>query len=158
MTIDLPLKFTTLNDVNSYVGEFKADEPGQHRVELNGTSATIGFGKRQVNSAYQRGQSRVFGAAQNSDLLRRISAETGGSITRLMTSKRCSTTLTYRQTPYSERVTGPVGHADQFYAHHCLRASGSCASVKVWRNVRYALALSSRLATLKFLISFARAV
>ena len=38
-TVDVPLKFTTLNNANIYTGEFKADELGQHRIELVGTSA-----------------------------------------------------------------------------------------------------------------------
>src|SRR5204863_3762178 len=37
-SVDVPLKFTTLNSVNPYVGEFKADELGQHRIEPVGTS------------------------------------------------------------------------------------------------------------------------
>src|SRR5678816_3078634 len=40
--VDVPLKFTTLNSVNTYVGEFKADELGQHRIELVGTSTSLG--------------------------------------------------------------------------------------------------------------------
>ena len=31
VTVDVPLKFTTLNDANIYTGEFKADELGQHQ-------------------------------------------------------------------------------------------------------------------------------
>src|ERR1044071_3619399 len=34
LVVDVPLKFTTLNSVNTYAGEFKADELGEHRIEL----------------------------------------------------------------------------------------------------------------------------
>src|SRR6185369_10969932 len=40
-TVDVPLKFTTLNNENIYTGEFKADELGQHQIELVGTSASL---------------------------------------------------------------------------------------------------------------------
>ncbi|HJZ79948.1 MAG TPA: glutamine amidotransferase, partial [Pyrinomonadaceae bacterium] len=41
-TLDLPLKFTTMDDANVYTGEFKADELGQHGIELIATSASVG--------------------------------------------------------------------------------------------------------------------
>ena len=41
-TLDVPLKFTSINDANVYTGEFKADELGQHGIELVATSATLG--------------------------------------------------------------------------------------------------------------------
>src|SRR5262249_62043481 len=41
-TIDVPLRFTTTNDVNTYSGDFKTDELGQHRIELISTSNSNG--------------------------------------------------------------------------------------------------------------------
>jgi uncharacterized membrane protein len=104
-TIDVPLKFTTLNDVNSYVGEFRADEPGQHRVELNGTSAAIGPVSARSTLLISEANREFFGAAQNSDLLKRIATETGGKYYQASDVQTLLDDLTYRQTPYSERVT-----------------------------------------------------
>jgi hypothetical protein len=46
-----------------------------------------------------------YSAAQNSDLLKRISAETGGKYYTPSQAQSLLDDLTYRQTPYSERVT-----------------------------------------------------
>ena len=104
-TVDVPLKFTTLNDVNSYVGEFKADEPGQHRMELSGTSAAIGAISARATLLISEANREFFGAAQNSDLLKRLAAETGGKYYQINNVESLLDDLTYRQTPYSERVT-----------------------------------------------------
>src|ERR1044072_669533 len=47
--VDVPLKFTTLNSVNMYAGEFKADELGQPRIELVGTSQSLGAVRAKAN-------------------------------------------------------------------------------------------------------------
>ena len=46
-----------------------------------------------------------YSAAQNSDLLKRIAAETGGKYYQLADLQSLLDDLTYRRTPYSERVT-----------------------------------------------------
>lgn len=104
-TIDVPLKFTTLNDVDTYVGEFKADELGQHKIELSGTSTTVGQLSASSSMLVSDLNREYFGAAQNSDLLKRISAETGGKYYTTSDMQTLLDDLTYRQTPYSERVT-----------------------------------------------------
>ena len=104
-TVDVPLTFTTLNDVNTYVGQFKADEPGQHRIDLNATSATVGGVTATSNLLVSEANREFFGAAQNSDLLKRIATETGGKYYQPSEMQSLLDDLTYRQTPYSERVT-----------------------------------------------------
>ncbi|HEU4767087.1 MAG TPA: glutamine amidotransferase, partial [Pyrinomonadaceae bacterium] len=76
--VDVPLKFTTLNSVNTYAGEFKADELGDHRIELIGTSAGLGTLSATSSILVSDLNREYYSAAQNSDLLKRISAETGG--------------------------------------------------------------------------------
>src|SRR2546423_2288379 len=80
--VDVPLKFTTLNSVNTYVGEFKADELGQHRIELVGTSTSPSTSLGQLSARATMLVSDLnreyYSAAQNSELLKRIAAETGG--------------------------------------------------------------------------------
>lgn len=103
--VDVPLKFTTLNSVNTYVGEFKADELGQHKIELVGTSQSLGTLSSSSNMLVSDLNREYYSAAQNSDLLKRISAETGGKYYTPAEAQSLLDDLIYRQTPYSERVT-----------------------------------------------------
>jgi uncharacterized membrane protein len=104
-TVDVPLKFTTLNNANIYTGEFKADELGQHRIELVGNSASLGQLNAKANVLVSDLNREYYSAAQNSDLLKRIAAETGGKYYTTGQTQSLLDDLTYRQTPYSERVT-----------------------------------------------------
>jgi uncharacterized membrane protein len=105
VVVDVPLKFTTLNSVNTYVGEFKADELGQHRIELMGTSTSLGTLSAQANMLVSDLNREYYGAAQNNELLQRIAAETGGKYYTPAEAQSLLDDLIYRQTPYSERVT-----------------------------------------------------
>lgn len=105
VVVDIPLKFTTLNSVNTYAGEFRADELGQHRIELTGTSASLGQLSARSNLLVSDLNREYYSAAQNSDLLKRISAETGGKYYTPAEAQSLLDDLIYRQTPYSERVT-----------------------------------------------------
>ena len=104
-SVDVPLKFTTLDDLNMYVGEFKADELGQHSIELVGTSVSLGQLNARSNLLVTDLNREYFGAAQNSDLLKRIATETGGKYYQAGEVQSLLDDLTYRQSPYSERVT-----------------------------------------------------
>ncbi|HKR13509.1 MAG TPA: glutamine amidotransferase [Pyrinomonadaceae bacterium] len=103
--VDVPLKFTTLNAVNTYAGEFKADELGEHKIELTGTSAGLGTLNAKSSILVSDLNREYYSAAQNSDLLKRISAETGGKYYTPAEAQLLLDDLVYRQTPYSERVT-----------------------------------------------------
>jgi len=103
--VDVPLKFTTLNSVNTYAGEFKADELGQHRIELIGNSTTLGQLSAKSNMLVSDLNREYYSAAQNSDVLKRIAAETGGKYYTTADAQSLLDDLIYRQTPYSERVT-----------------------------------------------------
>jgi len=105
LVVDVPLKFTTLNSVNTYAGEFKADELGQHRIELIGNSATLGQLSATSNMLVSDLNREYYSAAQNSDLLKRIAAETGGKYYTTAEAQSLLDDLIYRQSPYSERVT-----------------------------------------------------
>ena len=105
VVVDVPLKFTTLNSVNAYAGEFKADELGQHLIELVGTSASVGALSAKSNMLVSDLNREYYGVAQNSDLLTRIAAETGGKYYTAAESQSLLDDLIYRQTPYSERLT-----------------------------------------------------
>ena len=103
--VDVPLKFTTLNAVNTYAGEFKADELGEHKFELSGTSAGLGTLNAKSSILVSDLNREYYSAAQNSDLLKRIAAETGGKYYTPAEAQLLLDDLVYRQTPYSERVT-----------------------------------------------------
>jgi len=103
--VDVPLTFTTLNSVNTYAGQFKADELGEHRIELIGTSAGLGTLNAKSNILVSDLNREYYSAAQNSDLLKRIAAETGGKYYTPAEAQSLLDDLVYRQTPYSERVT-----------------------------------------------------
>jgi uncharacterized membrane protein len=105
VTLDVPLKFTTINDANIYSGEFKADELGQHSIELTGTSSSIGPVSAKSSVLVSDLNREFYSAAQNSDLLQRIAADTGGKYYQLSDVQTLLDDLTYRRTPYSERVT-----------------------------------------------------
>jgi uncharacterized membrane protein len=105
LTLDVPLKFTTLNAANIYTGQFKADELGQHKIELIGSSGTLGQLNATANVLVSDLNREYYSAAQNSDLLKRIAAETGGKYYTPDQTQSLLDDLTYRQTPYSERVT-----------------------------------------------------
>src|SRR5918998_1722574 len=105
VVVDVPLKFTTINSVNTYAGEFKADELGQHRIELIGNSTSLGQLSARSNMLISDLNREYYSAAQNSDLLKRISAETGGKDYTPAESQAVLDDLIYRQTPYFERVT-----------------------------------------------------
>jgi uncharacterized membrane protein len=104
-TVDVPLKFTSINDANVYTGEFKADELGQHGIELVATSSSLGQIGAKSNVLISDLNREYFNAAQNTDLLKRIAAETGGKYYQLNELPALLDDLTYRKTPYSERVT-----------------------------------------------------
>ena len=104
-TLDVPLKFTSINDANVYTGEFKADELGQHGIELVATSASLGQVGAKSTVLVSDLNREFYSATQNSDLLKRIAAETGGKYYQLSDLQSLLDDLTYRKTPYSERVT-----------------------------------------------------
>ena len=103
-TIEVPLKFTSINDANVYTGEFKADELGQHGIELTANSSSLGQVGAKANVLVSDLNREYFSAAQNTDLLKRIASETGGKYYQLNDLQSLLDDLTYRKTPYSERV------------------------------------------------------
>ncbi len=104
-TLEVPLKFTSINDANVYAGEFKADELGQHGLELIANSGSLGQVGAKSNVLVSDLNREYFSAAQNTDLLKRIAAETGGKYYQLNDLQSLLDDLTYRKTPYSERVS-----------------------------------------------------
>jgi hypothetical protein len=105
LVVDVPLTFTTLNSVNTYTGQFKADELGEHRIELMGTSTGLGTLSATSSVLVSDLNREYYSAAQNSDLLKRIATETGGKYYTPAEAQSLLDDLVYRQTPYSERVT-----------------------------------------------------
>jgi uncharacterized membrane protein len=101
----VPLRFTARDDANVYTAEFRTDELGRHRVELNATAPTLGQVAAQSEFLVAELNREFHDTAQNVDLLKRIAAETGGKYYTLDEVGSLIGDLTYRKTDNSERVT-----------------------------------------------------
>jgi hypothetical protein len=104
-TVEVPLRFTARDDTNVYVGEFRSDELGRHRVELSASGPTVGEVAAQSEFLVAELNREFYDAALNDSLLRRIAAETGGKYYTLEEAGALVADLTYRQTDNSRPVT-----------------------------------------------------
>jgi hypothetical protein len=104
-SVEVPLRFTARDDANVYVGDFKADELGRHRVELSAMGAKTGALTAQSEFLVTELKREFYDAAQNEGLLRRIAAETGGKYYTLDQLDALVDDLTYRKTDNSRLVT-----------------------------------------------------
>jgi uncharacterized membrane protein len=104
-SLEVPLRFTARDDANLYTGEFRTDELGRHRLELNATAPGLGQLTAQSEFLVAELNREFHDTAQNADLLKRIAAETGGKYYTLDQVESLIGDLTYRKTDNSERVT-----------------------------------------------------
>ena len=104
-SVEVPLRFTARDDANRYVGEFKTDELGRHRIELSATGAEIGTVSVESNFLVSELNREFYDSTQNVNLLQRIASETGGKYYTLGELDALVGDLTYRQTDNSQRVT-----------------------------------------------------
>jgi uncharacterized membrane protein len=104
-TVDVPLRFTARDGREVYVGEFKSDELGRHRIELNASGSSIGEAAAQSEFLVAELNREFYDAALNEELLRRIAAETGGKYYTLEEAGALVDDLTYRQTDNSRPLT-----------------------------------------------------
>jgi uncharacterized membrane protein len=104
-SVEVPLRFTARDDANRYVGEFKTDELGRHRIELSATGAEIGTVTVESNFLVSELNREFYDSTQNVNLLKRIASETGGKYYTLDELDALVGDLTYRQTDNSQRVT-----------------------------------------------------
>jgi hypothetical protein len=104
-TVEVPLRFTARDEANVYVGEFRPDELGRHRVELSASGASIGEAAAQSEFLVTELNREFYDASLNEELLRRIAAETGGKYYTLEEAGALVNDLTYRQTDNSRPVT-----------------------------------------------------
>jgi len=104
-SVEVPLRFTARDDANVYVGEFRSDEVGRHRVELTASGAAIGTAGAQSEFLVAELNREFYDAALNEELLKRIAAETGGKYYTLEEAGALVDDLTYRKTDNSRPVT-----------------------------------------------------
>ena len=104
-SVEVPLRFTARDEANVYVGEFRADELGRHRVELSASAAPIGTAGAQSEFLVAELNREFYDAALNEDLLRRIAEETGGKYYTLDEADALVSDLVYRRTDNSRLVT-----------------------------------------------------
>jgi uncharacterized membrane protein len=104
-SVEVPLRFTARDEANVYVGEFKSDELGRHRVELTASGSSIGEAAAQSEFLVAELNREFYDASLNEELLKRIAAETGGKYYTLDEAGALVDDLTYRQTDNSRPVT-----------------------------------------------------
>ncbi|MFL6257151.1 MAG: hypothetical protein ACJ74T_19250, partial [Pyrinomonadaceae bacterium] len=103
--VEVPLRFTARDESNVYVGEFKSDELGRHRIELTANGASIGEAAAQSEFLVTELNREFYDASLNEELLKRIAAETGGKYYTLDEAGALVDDLTYRQTDNSRPLT-----------------------------------------------------
>jgi uncharacterized membrane protein len=103
--VDVPLRFTARDDANVYVGEFRSEELGRHRVELSASAPSVGAAAAQSEFLVTELNREFYDAALNESLLKRIAAETGGKYYTLDEAGALVEDLTYRKTDNSRMVT-----------------------------------------------------
>lgn len=104
-TVEVPLRFTARDEANVYVGDFKSDELGRHRIELTAGGSSIGEAAAQSEFLVAELNREFYDASLNEELLKRIAAETGGKYYTLEEAGALVDDLTYRQTDNSRPVT-----------------------------------------------------
>lgn len=104
-TVEVPLRFTARDEANVYVGEFRVEELGRHRIELSASGSSIGEAAAQSEFLVAELNREFYDAALNEELLRRVAAETGGKYYTLDEVGALVDDLTYRQTDNSRPVT-----------------------------------------------------
>ena len=104
-TAEVPLRFTARDESNVYVGEFKSEELGRHRVELTAGGPSIGEASAQSEFLVAELNREFYDASLNEELLKRIAAETGGKYYTLEEAGALVDDLTYRQTDNSRPLT-----------------------------------------------------
>ncbi|MBV9929312.1 MAG: hypothetical protein JOZ96_30140 [Acidobacteria bacterium] len=104
-TVEVPLRFTARDERAVYVGEFKADELGRHRIELTASGVSIGEAAAQSEFLVAELNREFYDASLNEELLKRVAAETGGRYYTLEEAGALVADLTYRQTDNSRPVT-----------------------------------------------------
>jgi uncharacterized membrane protein len=104
-TADVPLRFTARDETNVYVGEFKSDELGRHRIELTASGSSIGEASAQSEFLVAELNREFYDASLDEELLKRVAAETGGKYYTLEEAGALVDDLAYRQTDNSRPVT-----------------------------------------------------
>ncbi|HEX8189800.1 MAG TPA: hypothetical protein VF586_15700 [Pyrinomonadaceae bacterium] len=104
-TVEVPLRFTARDEADVYVGEFRPDELGRHRIELSAGGPSFGEAAAQSEFLVAELNREFYDASLDEELLRRIAAETGGKYYTLEEAGALVDDLTYRQTDNSRPVT-----------------------------------------------------
>ncbi len=104
-TIELPLKINYGDQVSDYRGEFNPDEMGLYRLEMSARRGGAVLGTAQSSFLITERTREFHDAAQNVELLKRVSAETGGKYFPLNRAKDLLDEITMLEGKNSERVS-----------------------------------------------------
>jgi uncharacterized membrane protein len=102
--VDIPLQFDFSEEGNNFRGEFKADEMGLHKLELSSRKGGASVGTASSSFLVTELNREFHDAAQNTELLKRISAETGGKYYPVSKASELLDDIQYLEGSNSERI------------------------------------------------------
>lgn len=104
--LQMPFNFAAeSSEASDYQGELKADEMGLYKVELTAKQGGATLGTAQSSFLVTELNREFHDAAQNTELLKRVAAETGGKYFPLSRANELLEELTYLEGKNSERVS-----------------------------------------------------
>lgn len=105
VTSELPLKISYTGETSSYRNEFPTDELGLYRIEMTARRAGAVLGTASSSLLVTERTREFFDAAQNVEMLKRISAETGGKYYPLNQAAEMMDEITMLEGKNSERIS-----------------------------------------------------
>jgi hypothetical protein len=104
-TVDVPMTYGVTENSADHRAEYAPTENGLYRVEIEARAKGTSLGRAQT-SFFRTDKSREFhDAMQNVELLKRISAETGGKYYQLSKASDLADEISYLEGNNSERVS-----------------------------------------------------
>ncbi|MBK9313084.1 MAG: VWA domain-containing protein [Acidobacteria bacterium] len=105
VTAELPLNISYTGETSSYRNEFPTDELGLYRIEMTARRAGAVLGTASSTLLVTERTREFFDAAQNVEMLKRISAETGGKYYPLNQAAEMMDEITMLEGKNSERIS-----------------------------------------------------
>jgi uncharacterized membrane protein len=103
--IEIPLKINYTEQISDYRNELKPDENGLYRIEMTARRGNTELGRAQSTFLVTDRTREFHDAAQNVELLKRVSAETGGKYFPLNSATEMLDEITMLEGKNSERVS-----------------------------------------------------
>ena len=122
----------------TYTGDYTADKPGTYVAETIAHQDKTELGRDTLTFRREDGVAENFGAAQNRDLLEKLSSDTGGSYYTPGNAKKLSGEVAVSEAGHhGARQPGYLGHADFVSAGDSDSRRGVAAAAKMGCRMRY---------------------